>query len=198
MPLHSVLTDPNLHEPKGISTATAGRMYVSDGAGSGSWLHIPTGWGYYQDSGAAQAFNTTDAKIRINGLGLLTNTTYLPNEIRGSGQLWSTVSNKMTPIRLGDSYAVRLDLPVTARSAAAEVTVSLDAGGGATPTLVILPIFGNVGKAAPFTLSIPIPLVVLTSTVVTNGLQFFLKVDTGTIEVTNPSITIIRTHSGNL
>lgn len=37
MALHSALTDPNLHEPKGVSTANAGQVYVADGAGSGAW-----------------------------------------------------------------------------------------------------------------------------------------------------------------
>lgn len=198
MPLHSVITDPDLHEPKGISTASQGRVYVSNGAGSGSWLHIPSGWGYYQHNGIAQTFNTTDAKLLINGLGILTNSTHLPREIRGTSQLWSTVDNKITPIRVGDAYTVRLDLPITARSAATELTVSLDIGGGATPTTVILPKFVGVGKTAPFTVSVDIPLVVLTSTTQLNGIQFFLKVDSGSIDVTNPSITIIRTHSGNI
>lgn len=34
---HSTLTDPYLHEPKGIASAGAGNVYVSDGAGSGTW-----------------------------------------------------------------------------------------------------------------------------------------------------------------
>jgi len=32
---HSALTDPNIHEPKGVSTAAAGKVYVANGAGSG-------------------------------------------------------------------------------------------------------------------------------------------------------------------
>lgn len=196
MPLHSTLTDPNIHEPKGASTATVGKVYVSNGSGSGSWLHVPTGWGYYQDSSSAQTFDTTDAKLTINGSGALTNTSHLPREIRGTGQLWA--SNKITPIRVGDAYSVRLDLPVTARTTAAELTISLDIGGGATPSTVILPIFVDFDKTAPFTLSTAIPLTVLSSTTQANGIQFFLKVDAGSIQITNPSITIIRTHSGNL
>lgn len=35
---HSSLTDPELHEPKGASEASSGKVYVSDGAGSGDWL----------------------------------------------------------------------------------------------------------------------------------------------------------------
>lgn len=32
---HSTLTGSNLHEPKGIASATAGQVYVADGAASG-------------------------------------------------------------------------------------------------------------------------------------------------------------------
>lgn len=34
---HSALTDPYLHEPKGVATASAGEVYVANGSGSGSW-----------------------------------------------------------------------------------------------------------------------------------------------------------------
>ena len=37
---HKNITDPNIHEPKGVSTAAAKRVYVSDGAGSGSWIKL--------------------------------------------------------------------------------------------------------------------------------------------------------------
>lgn len=38
---HSVLTDPNLHEPKGVSTATTGQVYVANGSGTGVWKDVP-------------------------------------------------------------------------------------------------------------------------------------------------------------
>ena len=35
---HSALTDPNLHEPKGLTgTSHSGRVYVSNGSASGAW-----------------------------------------------------------------------------------------------------------------------------------------------------------------
>lgn len=34
---HNILTDPDIHEPKGISGASAGSVYVANGAGSGAW-----------------------------------------------------------------------------------------------------------------------------------------------------------------
>lgn len=52
---HSTLTGSDLHEPKGISTANQGQVYISDGAGSGTWT----------DTGAtigASAFTTGDLK----------------------------------------------------------------------------------------------------------------------------------------
>ena len=38
MAQHKDLTGAELHEPKGADSATAGSVYVADGAGSGSWL----------------------------------------------------------------------------------------------------------------------------------------------------------------
>lgn len=38
MVAHNTLTGAELHEPKGVSGATAGTVYIADGAGSGSWL----------------------------------------------------------------------------------------------------------------------------------------------------------------
>ena len=40
MVAHNTLTDPELHEPKGASTAASGSVYISNGAGSGAWTSI--------------------------------------------------------------------------------------------------------------------------------------------------------------
>lgn len=42
MPEHVTITDPELHEPKNISTAIVGQAYVADGAGSGAWEEVLT------------------------------------------------------------------------------------------------------------------------------------------------------------
>lgn len=39
---HNAITDPYIHEPKGVSTATAGYAYLADGAGSGDWSYVLT------------------------------------------------------------------------------------------------------------------------------------------------------------
>jgi hypothetical protein len=38
---HSVLTGSDLHEPKGVAAAAANRVYVSNGAASGTWSQVP-------------------------------------------------------------------------------------------------------------------------------------------------------------
>ena len=38
--VHSGLTAANLHEPKGVASATVDKVYVSNGAGSGAWQKI--------------------------------------------------------------------------------------------------------------------------------------------------------------
>lgn len=35
---HAAITDPEIHEPKGISTALDGQVYVCNGSGSGTWM----------------------------------------------------------------------------------------------------------------------------------------------------------------
>lgn len=45
MAQHKDLTGTDLHEPKGIETASSGEVYVADGNGSGSWQEILDGIG---------------------------------------------------------------------------------------------------------------------------------------------------------
>lgn len=59
MARHSLITDPNIHEPKGISTAEVKTVYKANGVGSGVWepvkhmiggrlaLGLSTSDGYY-------------------------------------------------------------------------------------------------------------------------------------------------------
>ena len=190
--LHSSLTSTEVHEPKGVDTALEGEIYVADGAGGGAWQYIVSGWGFYKDGAAEQTFNTTNAKLSIDGADSIIETA-LPREIRGTGNLWDVTTDDITPIRAGDSYNVRLDLPVTARTSAnyAEVTVDIGATGGVTIPVVVRRV--EVSRTPPFTVSIGFPIYCL-STFVTNGGQIFIKTDTGSIGITAPGILLDRNH----
>jgi hypothetical protein len=37
---HKLITDPDIHEPKGVAASTANKVYVADGAGSGTWKKL--------------------------------------------------------------------------------------------------------------------------------------------------------------
>lgn len=56
MSTHSSLTDPELHEPKGASTATAGQVYIANGSGSGSWSNM-------QHGATSVAFTSSDVTL---------------------------------------------------------------------------------------------------------------------------------------
>lgn len=195
---HSTLTGAELHEPKGVAGALANKIYISDGAASGTWTYMPHGWAYYVDAATAQTFTTTAAKLSIDGLDAATNTAYLPPEIRGSGALWDTTNDKITPMKIGDAYSLRVDLPVSAKTGTPNSLIfQLDIGGGAAPTTVIVDRDISITRTPPYTLSVGFPVFSL-STFVTNGGQIFISTDTGTVDILDPTITIVRTHSGDL
>lgn len=53
---HKLITDPDIHEPKGIDGATANKVYISNGTGSGSWEYpLPN-----QDTALAGQVFTSD------------------------------------------------------------------------------------------------------------------------------------------
>lgn len=65
---HSTLTDPYLHEPKGVASAQSGSIYVADGAGSGLWkIHHQVVGGYIAFDATTPAYThactTSDTQI---------------------------------------------------------------------------------------------------------------------------------------
>ena len=189
---HRSLTDTEIHEPKGISLAQDKQIYVSDGAGSGVWTTLPTGWGFYQDAGAGQVFNTTASILTNDKAGSSTEESYLPYAIRGSGTLFD--SNKITPIALADTYELRLDLPITAKTGSPNfLTLEFDISGTSSPSIPIVERLISVSSTAPYVISVGFPVFV-GNTFISNGGQFFLSTDTGSVTITNPELFITRMH----
>ena len=65
---HGTLTDPYLHEPKGIASASAGEIYIADGAGSGAWTqgHRHVGGFITFSTGSPYAHSTTTSDSVLN------------------------------------------------------------------------------------------------------------------------------------
>lgn len=62
---HKNITDPNIHEPKGVAAASDGQVYVADGAGSGDWRYIPHAQCYYSNIGTGTTITTPTAYTLI-------------------------------------------------------------------------------------------------------------------------------------
>jgi len=69
---HNVITDPDLHEPKGIAAASSGQVYVANGSGSGTWKDKDKGlgaWtGFDSATPAYQHTTTTSDTVLDNTL----------------------------------------------------------------------------------------------------------------------------------
>ena len=65
---HATLTDPELHEPKGASTATSGQVYAANGSGSGVWAkpfkYVSVATAY--STGSPYAYSATTSEAVLN------------------------------------------------------------------------------------------------------------------------------------
>lgn len=164
-------------------------------------LYNRGGWGIYSDgltTTPTQVIGITPQLISIDGLGSTSNSDYLPREIRGTGELWDTVNNKIIPIGMGDSHSMRLDLEIITESAnPEELDFGLDIGGGASPSIVIVQKLISLGKSTPYQISISFPFFTLSS-FLANGGQLFVATNTGTVTIAKRSIMVTRISSGSI
>lgn len=71
---HSALTTGEIHEPKGAAAASAGEMFVADGAGSGEFTYPnPYGGWRYNDIGTGTTFTTPTSYTLMDVVGTTTN-----------------------------------------------------------------------------------------------------------------------------
>lgn len=161
-------------------------------------LYNAQGWGYYEDDETStQSITSTASKLSINGLGSNNNEDYLPGDILGSGSLWDTTNNKITPIGLGDGYNLRIDFGITAKTGSPNyIEVILDVGGSATITNVEVESIISCTATTPFQTSISFPFFSLAN-FNANGGQIFLRTDTGTATLTKRAISIYRNYKGD-
>lgn len=82
---HNVLTDPFLHEPKGVSTATANQVYVSNGSASGAWTNL------------ARAVRTTGAADQTITAAVLTILDFDTTEFNTGGYTVGTTGRITVP-----------------------------------------------------------------------------------------------------
>lgn len=150
------------------------------------------GWAVYRDTGADFVINTTEKLLTIDKNSVTE--TYLPLEIRETGGTLFA-GNAITPISVGDSYDLRLDIEIVSKTGNPQkIFVKLDIGGSdVTPTNTILnsPIPGNIIDS----FSVPLGIIFVGSTFLANGGRLFVSTDTGTVTINSRLLFIKRDFS---
>jgi hypothetical protein len=130
LPEHVVITDPNIHEPKGASTAAAGAVYVANGSGSGAWAaKLPS------QTGNAGKYLTTDGTNESWGSGPFFAKASISNGSSGTQTVGGGAVNIASCTRSGTSTYV-----ITFTSAAPDtnyqIFVQINGPGGVNDKVV--------------------------------------------------------------
>lgn len=127
---HSIITDPNIHEPKGVATATSGKAYISDGAGSGTWQKVQLAMGACMKASSAAATTLVTTAYQV-----------INNAILGGTITWAVNTNEGMTTSITDGYIqvpstgiyhigyVMSLVPSTATSIF-RITLGVDSGAG--------------------------------------------------------------------
>ena len=149
------------------------------------------GYAYYVDSLATPTIvvDTSYTEITIDDLGASI-LDYLPKEIRGVSQLWTT--NKITPIAIGDDYDGRLDVTVTTKTGSPTfIEFIIDISGSTAGTnKAFTGYIQNIG-VYPYDQSLPLDFFTL-DTFLANGGKLYARTDAGTVTIGRRNIKISR------
>ena len=126
---HKDIPEAQLHEPKGVSLATSGKVYIADGAGSGAWAKLTEdiidftnktknrfGWNDISDNqysvGSPRAISSaTRTLLTNNGLAAQTDVSRL-------GSIWNAGPSQFLINDLNATYQLRVQYKVKAAAAA--------------------------------------------------------------------------------
>jgi hypothetical protein len=183
---HSSLTDPNIHEPKGISTASANSSYMSNGSGTGTWTLVNrfpgTGWGKYTNATyvgtTALAVGSTNTQIVFDTNA---DVSQLPISLAGvTSSLMNLTTDTLLFVSTGDLHNI------TATATVYSVV--------STPNFIDLELYGSSDGTTYGTLlgSKTIPLIKGAGQVITESAQFQVTADM----VTHGARMYFRTNSG--
>ncbi len=157
---HNTITDPEIHEPTGVSTAATGEVYIADGAASGDW----TVSGGYEYRIIEIDDNTTDDVVLLATADFSVGTNYMKVDTVAG---WSDIEGSSLPftsnrINIADAalYQVEIICSVELIAGTGNVTVAAkisedDATTGLAPnkTLHTLDFVGDVRTFSGATLT---------------------------------------------
>ena len=198
---HNAITDPDIHEPKGASTASADQIYVSDGAGSGTWTNLAdlyyTGWSLFEDnaytdtSGVYLSIGTTATPVTVNKLGANTDETQAP--VDATTTLFNASTNEFQPINAGDLYSLQLSFTVQAVTGSpSTLTFDLAYTNDDPATIVVAQKVEAVPSAGAHICCLN--MLPTTQDLVDFGGQIRLTADAGTVSIKDIKLLITRIH----
>jgi len=198
---HSSLTDPNLHEPKGISTASANQLYLSSGSGSGTWTNANrfpgTGWGKYTNTTyvltTALAISTTPVLLPFTTADTVSQ---LPITLTGTtSSLMNLATETLLFVAVGDLHSITLTMEVySATGSPAHLDLIIYGSSDGTTYGTALgetTVYLDKGAGQVITESSLFPV---TSDMVTHGARIYLSTNTGTANIINIGLITARVH----
>lgn len=157
--LHSTITGADNHEPKGVESAVADRVYVSDGVGSGTWTQLPAASSLVSDPNSV--FTGTDVESVLYELY------QTRNLIEGSFTDVSNVETVLMPIPFGCTVeSIKMILASSINTADSTVVVTRS-DGAAMGSQVIT--FAGSAEGTSFT------FVPSGNNIFTNGVHNYIK-----------------------
>lgn len=200
MPELNTVTDPNLPEPKGISTANADEVYAADGAGSGDWKILHTqGWEDVNDSGSSQSLTSGSwVSLTNDAAGPNTATGYL---LPGYSTGWDTTNNEFdwsgAGLEIGDTVDIRFDVSITTTTANDYAALKLVMAYGDPDEFDIL-ICGDSFKTAGTTQRVLVTSLYIGSTAVLNNpakVQMYTDGSGNSVVVTGWYVRYVPQHA---
>jgi len=160
---HSSLTGSNLHEPKGVATATSGQVYIANGSGSGVWTDVsitapgmiadfftpvaPTGW--LELDGSSISTTTYSA--------LFTALTIQQSGARGVGSPIISTLSSTANMKIG-YFVAGAGIPSGAKiltvDSSTQITLDQNASSSGTNTVYVSPCALAAGTT-PATITLP-------------------------------------------
>lgn len=216
---HKDLPDSQLHEPKGVSTASSGDIYVANGSGGGTWAQLDgvgstgapagalpvadgtggldflryQGWAQYEDSRTTVGAPSQTLSSGVRTLWL-NNGSALTIDKKPSDAtlpLWNTSTNKHQPIAAFDIYHLRMSfIAENYAGSTPYLDIELDIGGSVGTIFSRGVALRKGGAAQSISLAFP---VFSGSTYLANGGELYLTYNgTGTCDIYKSSVLIVR------
>lgn len=132
MPTHASLTDPELHEPKGVASASANTVYRATGAGSGSWGKVTTA---NLDTASILNINRTTISVLFPDIGT-PSTVYIP--VGSNANVTSVIGAIQTAVLGADTL-----ITATNASGASMGTLTFPVAGSAAGNTQALSVLGS-------------------------------------------------------